>query len=171
MTSTTIQTTTIQCGSRRVHAHAMPADAVIDALVRRGFRVSERGDHVVAQRDAVRTVVPGRGRMIPAQVVRMVEFALEPQLGPDWITGRAPRAAVPRFGMRAEAGSRTVYMVDAVVVHHAPSDPWCAFLAEDFTVIGFGDEREDALRDLVAAAASLMDVDPADVALVTRPGR
>ena len=164
------RTTAIQCDAGQSAGGALPAEMVIDALVRRGFRVSGCGEHAVVERDALRTVVPGRDRMIPAQVVRMIEFALEPQLGPNWITGEERPAAVPRFGVRAEAGARTVYMVDAVVVHHAPSDPWCAFLAEDFTVIGFGDEREDALRDLAAAAASLLDVDPADVALVTRPG-
>lgn len=146
-------------------AASPPAAVVIDELVRRGFRVVADGPHVVLERDAVRCVVPGRDRVLPARVVRMIEFGLEPHLGQGWLAGRGPR--VPRPGRHATVGDRTVHLLEAVVSRDGPLEPWCAFLADEFSVIGFGDGREDALRDLKRAASRWMDVDPADVVLVT----
>jgi predicted RNase H-like HicB family nuclease len=142
------------------------SDAVLDELIRRGFRSSGAGPHVALERDALRVVVPGRGRELPPRVVRMIEFALEPHLGAGWLT--APEPVAPRrLGRRADVGERSVHVLEAVVTRDRPDEPWCAFLTDDFSLVGFGGSREDALRDLKQAAACWMDVDVADVVLVT----
>lgn len=142
-----------------------PADAVIDELLARGFRAVADGEHVVLERDAVRCVVPGRGRVLPPRVVRMIEFGLEPHLGRGWLAGGS--AVLPRPGRRATVGLRTVHLLEAVVTREGRGEPWCAFLTDDLSVIGFGVDRDDALRDLKRAAARWMEVDAADVVLVT----
>lgn len=142
------------------------ADSVIEELRRRGFRAGSGGSHVVLERDALRVVVPGSGRWIPPRAVRMIEFGLEAQLGPGWLTAPAP-AEHRRLGRLAEAGPRSVRVLEAVVDRDRDAEPWCAFLTEEFSVIGYGDSREDALRDLKRAAARWMDLDPGDLVLVT----
>ena len=143
------------------------AAEVIDELVRRGFQCSDHGDHVALERDGLRVVVPGRGRELPPRVARMVEFALEPHLGVAWLSNPPARSARRRIGTSVVAGARTIHLLDAIVVQQAPSEPWGAFLADDFGVMGYGTGREEALRDLKSAAALLLEVEATDVVLVT----
>jgi hypothetical protein len=155
-----------QFGSDPALAPGRRADAVIDELLRRGFRGGGAGTHVVLERDAVRIVVPGPGRDLPARVVRMIEFALEPHLGPRWLTDPEPLLRRP-LGRRADVGFRTVHVLEAVVTRDRDDEPWCAFLADDFSLVGYGDSRDGALRDLKQASACWMEVAVDDVVLVT----
>ncbi len=143
------------------------AETVIDELLRRGFRLADDGDHAVLERHELRVVVPGRDRLVPPRVVRMIECALEPHLGLKWLTAPHQDAQPRRARYRAKVGSRTVYALRAIVIERGPSEPWCACLIDDFSVIGFGSERDDALRDLERATACWMHVDVEDVVLVT----
>lgn len=143
------------------------AEAVIDELRRRGFRLAEDRDHVVLERHELRVVVPGRGRFVPPRIARMIECGLEAHLGAKWLTAPEPEAEPRRTRYRATVGSRTVYVLKAIVIEPALDEQWCACLIDDFSVIGFGSERDDALRDLERATACLLGVKAEDVVLVT----
>jgi predicted RNase H-like HicB family nuclease len=153
-------------GSDPALAPGRQADAVIEELLRRGFRGGGGGTHVALERDGLRVVVPGPGRHLPARVVRMIEFGLEPHLGPRWLTDPEPAVSRP-LGRRADVGTRTVHVLEAVVTRDREDEPWCAFLADDFSLVGSGDSRDGALRDLKRAAACWMEVAVDDVVLVT----
>ena len=142
------------------------AGEVIENLLQRGFRQSGSGEHVLLERDGLRIVVPARGRFLPGPVAGLIEGALAPQLGDAWLTDRGP-ASRPRFGTRVVAGERTLHLLETLVVREGLEDPWCAFLVDDFSVIGFGAEREDALGDLKMAAAAFLELDSTDLILLT----
>lgn len=153
--------------SEREPGPGWSSETVIDELVRRGFRGGGGdGAHVALERDALRVVVPGPGRELPERVRRMMESALEPHLGIGWLT--APEPAAPASpGRRVDVGERSVYVLEVVVTGDGVGEPWCACLTDDFSVLGYGGERDEALRDLKGAAACWLGVDAADVVLVT----
>ncbi|MFZ0323893.1 MAG: hypothetical protein WAN48_07155, partial [Actinomycetes bacterium] len=66
-----------------------------------------------------------------------------------------------------DVGSRTVHLLEAVVTRDREDEPWCAFLADDFSLVGYGNSRDAALRDLKRAAACWMEVAVDDVVLLT----
>lgn len=141
------------------------SELVIEQLTRRGFRATPTERHVVLERDALRVVVPAADREVPGRVVRMIEAALAPNLGADWMSGTA--APLPRLGRAVHSDTRTVHVVDALVFQDSPLEPWCAVAADQLALVGFGPDRDAALRDLKLAAAAWMGVDPDDVALLT----
>ena len=58
-------------------------------------------------------------------------------------------------------------VVDAIVTQSSEHSPFCAFLPDELTIMGFGDSRDEALRDLKSATALWLGVDLHDVVLVT----
>ena len=143
------------------------AEEVIAELVRRGFQCSDHGDHVALERGGLRVVAPDRGRELPPRVARMVEYALEPHLGVAWLSNPQARPARRRIGTVLDSGAGAIHVLDAVVLLREPDEPWCAVLADEFAVIGYGTGREEALRDLKRAAALWLEIDATDVVLVT----
>jgi predicted RNase H-like HicB family nuclease len=143
------------------------AEEVINELVRRGFECSDHGDHVTLERDGLRVVTPGRGRDLPARVAQMVEFALEPHLGVSWLSQPRARTDRRRIGTLLASDIGAIRVLDAIIVQQSPDEPWCAVLADEFAVIGYGAGREEALRDLKRAAALWLEVDTTNVVLVT----
>jgi predicted RNase H-like HicB family nuclease len=141
---------------------AVLADTVIDALDARGFAVTVVERHAVATRDAVRVVVPAPGRTVPETFVRRLEHALRPVLGPGWIDGPVDDPAEPT----GAAAVGDVLVLDAVV-DPCEGGEWCAFLPAELSVMGTGAERDDALRDLKAAAALWLGVPVDRVVLMT----
>lgn len=157
-------------GNVRTTMLGRTAADVIDELVRRGFRYSNHGDHVALERDELRVVAPGRGRQLPPHVARMLEFALQPHLGPAWLSQPQARPARRPIGTVLSSDAGEIHVLDAFVVQEAPDEPWCAVLVDEFAVIGYGTSREDALRDLKHAAALRLEVDATHVVLVTPTG-
>lgn len=141
------------------------SDDVLDALRTRGFHLEAVGEHVLVTRDATRLVLPASGRSLPETFVRRLEHSLRPVLGTGWLSaapadtsGRSP-APDARIG--------DVALLDAVVDRCPASGSWCAFLPSELTVMGAGATRDDALRDLKAAAAVWLGMPVDQVVLIT----
>lgn len=144
-----------------------PVDDVLTILSGRGFRASVHGDHVLVERDDIRLALPGPGRVLPEDFVLRLEYALEAILGEGWLTSNPVPAPEHGFGEVIDVGERRLVVADAVVTRSAEGAPWCAFLPDELTIMGFGPSREDALRDLKSAASLWLGVDRNDVVLVT----
>jgi predicted RNA binding protein YcfA (HicA-like mRNA interferase family) len=147
-------------------ANGIDSDAVVRALATRGFRCEHRARHTLALRDATRVVVPGPGRRLPPTYVRRIEHALTPLLGEGWLTRDPERLAEEPSGSEP-AHIDEVLVLDAFVDRCEVSGDWCAFLADEFAVMGTDPTRDGALRDLKAATAVWLGVEPACIALVT----
>ena len=53
------------------------ADDVLRVLSARGFRIDASRDHCLAVRDDIRLALPGRGRTLPSDFLRRLEYALD----------------------------------------------------------------------------------------------
>ena len=144
-----------------------PVEDVLRVLFARGFRSTEHGRHVLVERDDIRLSLPGPGRVLPGDFVHRLEYALEAILGEGWLTEGPASAPERTFGETIVVGDKRLVVVDAVVTQSSEHAPWCAFLPDELTIMGFGDTREEALRDLKSATALWLGVDQHDVVLVT----
>ena len=140
---------------------------VLERLQDAGFEIVDRsGDdgHVLVRRDVHEFAVPGPDRTVPGAVARMIEAALEPLLGPGWLLAVVDVDRDTPVDIDDAAG---VLVLDTAVLPPDGDAPWRAFLLDDLTTIGFGDDRTAALRDLKAAAALRLRCRPQDIALLT----
>jgi predicted RNase H-like HicB family nuclease len=147
----------------------LTADHVFRVLESRGFRVTPSGKHCLAVRDDIRLSLPGHGRSLPADFVRRLDYALEAILGTGWLWGEAPGAEAPErsLGEIVDVGSTRMYVIDAIVTQLSEGTTWAGFLPDDLTIMGTGESRDDALRDLKGAVALWLDVEVHRVVLVT----
>lgn len=153
--------------NRTDDAHDLIGIRVIDRLSEAGFDVvdrSEDGRHVLVRRDVHEFTVPGPERTVPVAVARMIEAALEPLLGPEWLLASVDVDRGDSVDIDGDAG---VYILDTAVLPPDGDAPWRAFLLDDLATVGFGDDRTEALRDLKAAAALRLRCGSEDIALVT----
>lgn len=144
-----------------------PVDEVLRVLHARGFRSTEHGRHVLVERDDIRLSLPGAGRVLPADFLLRLEYALEAILGEGWLTSEPAIAPDRSLGEVIVVGDKRLVVVDAIVTQSAEHSPWCAFLPDELTIMGYGDTRDEALRDLKSATALWLGVDLHDVVLVT----
>lgn len=144
-----------------------PVDEVLRVLFARGFRSTTHDRHVLVERDDIRLSLPGPGRVLPADFVQRLEYALEAILGEGWLTADPEPGPVRTFGEVIAVGDKRLVVVDAIVTQSSEHSPWCAFLPDELTIMGFGDSRDEALHDLKAATALWLGVDHHDVVLVT----
>jgi len=144
-----------------------PVEEVLRVLFARGFRSTEHGRHVMVERDDIRLSLPGPGRILPADFVHRLEYALEAILGEGWLTSDPIPAPDRTFGEVIVVGDKRLVVVDAIVTQSSEHSPFCAFLPDELTIMGFGDSRDEALRDLKSATALWLGVDLHDVVLVT----
>jgi predicted RNase H-like HicB family nuclease len=142
-------------------------EKVLAVLAARGFRSTVHGEHVLVERDDIRLALPGPGRVLPSDFLRRLEYALEAILGEGWLRGAPTSVPMPSLGEVIEVGDRRLTMVDAVVTQSAEHSPWCAFLPDELTIMGFGGTRDAALRDLKAATALWLGAETSEVVLIT----
>ncbi|MBU6328991.1 MAG: hypothetical protein KGR18_03435 [Acidobacteria bacterium] len=147
-----------------------PSAEVLAVLARRGFRRTDAGDHAVLEREDIRLVLPGADRDLPADFLRRLEYALEAILGEGWLTEEPVPEPERSLGEIVTVGDRRLFVVDAFATQSSDSAPWCAFLPDELSVMGFGDTREGALRDLKVATALWLGVDTTDVVFITPTG-
>lgn len=139
------------------------AEDLTARLRERGFELTEHGAHVLAVRDVARVVVPAPGRALPDTFVRRIEHALEPVLGPLWLT----RDPAPTSAESEVSALDDVVVLDAVVDRCPTSGVWCSFLPCEPAVMGFGPTRHAALSDLKDASALWIGAPRASILLVT----
>jgi predicted RNase H-like HicB family nuclease len=148
-------------------AAGTPVDEVLRVLGTRGFRSTVHGRHVLVERDDIRLSLPGPGRVLPSDFVVRLEYALEAILGEGWLTSDTGLAPDHTLGELIVVGEKRLVVVDAVITQSSEHSPWCAFLPDELTIMGFGATRDEALRDLKSATALWLGVDVHDVVLVT----
>ena len=122
-------------------------------------RRSEELHHVVLRRRELEIVLPSKERSIPNDVARMIVASLQPLLGDDWLHGNA-QIADP-----FEANE--LLSIDVALLEPGDDNVWRGFALDDLTLIGFGDDRTSALRDLKEAAALKLSVDVEKIVLIT----
>ena len=145
----------------------IPVNDLLRVLVARGFQASVHGRHVLVERDDIRLSLPGPGRVLPTDFVFRLEYALEAILGEGWLTSGPSLAPHHTLGEVIVVGEKSLVVVDAIVTQSSQHSPWCAFLPDELTIMGFGDSRSEALRDLKSATALWLGIEPHDVVLVT----
>ena len=145
----------------------IPVNDLLRVLTARGFQVSVHGRHVLVERDDIRLSLPGPGRVLPSDFVVRLEYALEAILGEGWLTTGPVSTPERSLGEMIVVGEKRLVVVDAIVTQSSEHSPWCAFLPDELTIMGFGATRDEALRDLKAATALWLGVDVSDVVLVT----
>jgi predicted RNA binding protein YcfA (HicA-like mRNA interferase family) len=152
----------------------VPVADVLAALDDHGFRLTSTGSHVLATRDHERVVVAVHSPHLPPVVLRRLDWSLGQWLGRgrlieassrrDERTGRPVRiGSVPP----APTGTEPSIEVNAVVEHPTADGPWCTFLLEEPSVMGFGPTRIAALEDVAAATATWLGTAPS--AVLVRP--
>lgn len=130
---------------------------------------SNSGDHVLLRRDHTDVVIPGPDRQVPSRVALMIQSSLEKVLGPGWLLdpGSADRSVTSPALDDQGSNEQDVITLDVIVMAPESDGPWRAFVAQEPSVIGYADDRNDALLDLKSAASLWMGVARERIVLVT----
>lgn len=127
-----------------------------------GFHETRRSDelhHVVLRRKELEIVLPSKERSIPNDVARMIVASLQPVLGDDWLHGSAT--------INEQLETNELLSIDVALLEPGDDKVWRAFALDDLTLIGFGEDRNKALRDLKEAAALKLSLDVEKIVLIT----
>lgn len=122
-------------------------------------RKSDELHHVVMRRAELEIVLPSKERSIPNDVARMIVASLQPVLGDDWLHGSAT--------ITEQLETNELLSIDVALLEPGDDKVWRAFALDDLTLIGFGEDRNKALRDLKEAAALKLSLDVEKIVLIT----
>ena len=139
---------------------------IVRRLSEFGFTVRGRcadSQHLLIGLGSSQFVVPGLDRQVPCRVERILDAALQPMIGPARLRPAAPTAD----GTIIDGTDDVVTLDVAVLEPDVADEPWLSFLVDEPAVTGFGATRDDALRDLKAAAALQLGRPVEQLALVT----
>lgn len=133
--------------------------SITERLAAHGYRLERATEqHQVYEHHGDRVVVPGHSRELTPWAAHVIEWTLEPRLGPGWLS--APRPHGERDLARPPAPDR----LHAVIRHEGGT--WNAFVAEEPRILTFAttlEEVQQRTRDAVAVwfdAATSVDVVP-----------
>jgi hypothetical protein len=137
----------------------MTPQHLIQRLADLGFVERNRSlGHLVMADGCRQVVVPDHSPLLSSTAVRMIEGALEPYLGPDWLNaGPGPSDD----GFRRRPGRLTVHAVfldDGEVCNAA--------VVEEPAIVTFGRDRDEARQRLLEAIESWFGADHRGVELL-----
>lgn len=128
-------------------------DRVESRLAQHGYRVVRHtGEHTLYEHHGDQIVVPVHSGALSPWSARVIEWSLEPRLGPGWLTG-PPMAG--SSDARSEADQRSKPVRLHLVVRPEPDrSAWNAFVVEEPRILTFGPTLREVRRNAADAAAT-----------------